>query len=51
MRALIARAQAMCDADGRTRWVNYTSLGWRIELAPLDNSEVSFRITPDPKEA
>jgi hypothetical protein len=40
---MIARAQEMCDADGKVRWVNFTSLGWRIELTEC--TTLSIKIT------
>jgi hypothetical protein len=33
---LNARAQDIANNTGNERWVNYTSLGWRIECAPLN---------------
>lgn len=55
MAVLQERAQCMCDNDGRTRWVNYTSLGWRIERAPLADSwqviaGISIEVTPAKRE-
>jgi hypothetical protein len=43
---LIKRAQTMCNADGKTRYVNFTSLGWRIEFEPTTQDGLSFEITP-----
>ncbi len=41
------RAQAMCDADHCTRWVKYTSLGWRIELdPPADEALPHVKVEP-----
>ncbi len=43
-RTAISRAHTMTQADGKTRWVNWTSLGWRIEFAPCIGVP-SIRIT------
>jgi hypothetical protein len=37
----------MCDNDGKTRWINYTSMGWRIEFTPIENYDLSFKVTPN----
>lgn len=43
---LIKRAQAMVNTDGKVRYVNFTSLGWRIEWEPTDHTGLSFKIEP-----
>jgi hypothetical protein len=44
---LIARAQALANKSGKPRYVVYTSMGWRIELAPLlDNPDLTVACIP-----
>jgi hypothetical protein len=46
VKVLLERAQAMCDADGKPRWVKYTSLGWRIEREPPTNDLPCHAVVP-----
>lgn len=49
-KTLVERTRHLVLADGKTRYVNWTSLGWRIEWDPLPNSQLSIKIEPDNQE-
>lgn len=43
---LRSTAQQTANQTGRVRWINYTSLGWRIEKTPAGPENLRVRFDP-----
>ncbi len=44
------RAQQTADQTGSVRWINYTSLGWKVERRPSGPENLRIRIDPQPDQ-